>query len=180
VDGDGGTRTARTGRLGEGLDELLSLSDHEGSPLLPELRIATLTLDERLAKQRFVAVVNGIVGAMSHQNQELWVHDVLITVFDGFGSHRIHVVHDGSVVNFVTEDSQIAAVIASNDLVSDQFPLARAVELLVDPSVEAESSFTNVPIEAEISEPIFEAPQSSHPGIRPNPHLLASVPGPYR
>jgi hypothetical protein len=50
--------------------------------------------------------------------------------------------------------TEVEAVVSSNHMISDESPFPRAIELLVDPTVEAECGLTYNTAELEIVEPI--------------------------
>ena len=72
-----------------------------------------------------------IVRLVGATDQKIRIQDVRIEEFDLIRSNRIHVVNKDTAVDFVTFKTQIAAIIAKNDLISDSFPLCGLVKTLI-------------------------------------------------
>jgi hypothetical protein len=58
-------------------------------------------------------------------------------------SNGIHVVNQNLRVDFVARDTEITTIISENNFIPNGPPLARAVKILVEPSVKAERASTN-------------------------------------
>lgn len=71
-------------------------------------------------------------------------------------THRIHVMNDDTVVNLIPINTQVTTIVTGDDVVTNLSPLSRRVELLVDPTIETESRFTNLSSERQILESLFE------------------------
>lgn len=107
-------------------------------------------------KQTLIAVVNGIVGLVRGGNKELGIKDVLTTVNNLVNTHRIHVVNNGTTVDLVTLDAEITSFVPKEDGVSNMPPLPRAIEPLINPTIEPERRFSDFSSESQVVIPLFE------------------------
>lgn len=82
--------------------------------------------------------MDGVVSSVTSRDQEFWIQDVGITMFDFVSRHRIHVMNDDLIVDLVSINAQIQAKISGDNFISNESPLSRRVKALVDVSVEAE------------------------------------------
>ena len=96
-----------------------------------------------------------IVRFVGATDQKIRVQDVRIEEFDLIWTNRVHVVNKDTTVDFVTFKTQIAAIIARNDLISDSFPLCRLVKALVQITIESESLMTHSTTNSQVIVPIF-------------------------
>lgn len=60
--------------------------------------------------------------------------------------NRVHMMDKQLSMNLVTLNSQITTVIPVDNVVSNVSPLSRPVETLVEVSIEAESSYTDISV----------------------------------
>lgn len=96
-----------------------------------------------------------IVRLVGATDQKIRIQDVRIEEFDLIRSDRIHVVNKDTAVDFITFKTQIAAIIARNDLISDPFPLHGLVKALVQITIEPKSLITNSTTDSQVIVPIF-------------------------
>ena len=88
-------------------------------------------------------------------DQKIRIQDVRIEEFDLVRSNRIHVVNKNTTVDFITFKTQIAAIIARNDLISDPFPLHGVVKTLIQITIESESLAPDSTTYSQVIVPIF-------------------------
>lgn len=69
---------------------------------------------------------------------------------------RIHVMNDQTNMNLVTDHSKIARIVSDNDVSTKLTPLSRLIELLIDPSVEAEGLMTDFALQSKVFESLVE------------------------
>lgn len=100
-------------------------------------------MNDKSREKCFVPVVNCVVRSMGRCDEELRVENATVAVSDVLNLHWIHVMNDGTTRYVVAVDAEVASVVSCNHVVANLLPLARGVELLVDPSVETESAITN-------------------------------------
>jgi hypothetical protein len=105
--------------------------------------------------------VDSVVGSVGSRDQEFWVYDVGITLSNIVDRDRIHVMDQQPILNLSTFYSQITTKIPRYGVSSSRLPLARVVELLIDPSVESERRPTNNPTYREITKAIFKCNKAS-------------------
>lgn len=101
-------------------------------------------------KQTRVTVVDGVVGGVPYTDQVLKTQSKFTALDDVSRNKRVHVVDNNLVVNLVTFYTQIATKVTRDGVPSKTTPGHRGVEILVDPSFEAEGRFADVPAECEI------------------------------
>lgn len=87
-----------------------------------------------------------------------------------FGTNRIDVVDQNSLVDFETVYTKVATVVSYDDLITDPFPKSRSVERLIDPTIESESFYSDSSSDGQVSKTFFEGLDSSKFSIRPNRH----------
>lgn len=109
-----------------------------------------------LWKQTLIAVVNSVVGLVRCGNKELRIDDVLTTVNNLVNTHWIHVVNNGTTVDLVTLDTEITSFVPKEDGVTNMPPLPRAIEPLIDPTIEPERRLPNCSSESQVLIPLFE------------------------
>lgn len=96
-----------------------------------------------------------IVRLVGATYQKIRVQDVRIEEFDLVRSNRIHVVNKNTAVDFITFKTQIAAIIARNDLISNPFPLHGLIKTLVQITIEPESLVADSATNSQVIVPIF-------------------------
>ena len=92
---------------------------------------------------------------MGATDQKIRIQDVWIEEFDLIWLNRIHVVNKDTAVDFITFKTQIAAIVARNDLISDSFPLHGLIKALVQITVEPKSLTPNSTTNSQVIVPIF-------------------------
>ena len=96
-----------------------------------------------------------IVRFVRTTDQKIRIQDVWIEEFDLIRSNRVHVVNKDTAVDFITFKTQIASIIARNDLISDPFPLHGLVKPLVQITIKPEGLITNSATDSQVIVPIF-------------------------
>lgn len=96
-----------------------------------------------------------IVRLVGATDQKIRIQDVRIEEFDLVRSNRIHVVNKDTAVDFITFKTQIATIIARNDLISYPFPLYGLVKALVQITIESESLASDSTTDSQVIVPIF-------------------------
>lgn len=109
----------------------------------PQLSVARSTFNERLWKKALVAVVDSVVSSMRNADQELRIKDAIFTIDHMGDGHWIHVVNKNSALDLMILSAQITPIVANDDVISQLTPLPRAIERLVNVSIETEGGFTN-------------------------------------
>lgn len=99
--------------------------------------------------------MNRIVHLVRATDQKIRIQDVWIEEFDLIWSNRIHVMNKDTTVDFVTFQTQIAAIIARNDLISDSFPLSGLVKPLIQITIEPKSLVSNSATDSQVIVPVF-------------------------
>lgn len=107
-----------------------------------------------------------IVRLVGATDQKIRIQDVRIEEFDLTRSNRIHVVNNDTAVNFITFKTQIAAIIARNDLISDPFPLRGLVKTLVQITIESKSLIAHSTTDSQVIVSIFY-------GVEKNKRVIA-------
>lgn len=96
-----------------------------------------------------------IVRFVGATDQKIRIQDIRIEEFDLIWPNRIHVVNKDTAVDFITFKTQIAAIVARNDLISDSFPLCGMVKALIQITVEPKNLAPNLTTDSQIIVPIF-------------------------
>lgn len=96
-----------------------------------------------------------IVRLVRATDQKIRIQDVRIKELDLTRSNRVHVVNKDTAVDFITFKTQIAAIIARNDLISDPFPLHGLVKTLVQITIESKSLITHSAADSQVIVTIF-------------------------
>lgn len=104
-----------------------------------------------------------LVGAT---DQKIRIQDVRVKEFDLIWANRIHVVNKDTAVDFITLKTQIAAIIARNDLISDLFPLHGLIKTLVQITIESKSLVSDATTDSQVIVPIFD-------GVKKNKGVIA-------
>lgn len=99
--------------------------------------------------------MNRIVRFVGATDQKIRIQDVWIEECDLIWSNRIHVMNNDTTVDFVTFQTQIAAIIARNDLISDSFPLSGLVKPLIQITIEPESLVSDSATNSQVIVPVF-------------------------
>ena len=73
---------------------------------------------------------------------------------------RIHVVNKDGPMNLPPFHTQVTTFVADDDVMAQLFPLSRAVEPLVEVSIETKSDYANTSAKAEVLEPLFKGSKS--------------------
>lgn len=90
---------------------------------------------------------------------------MLFTVSDVLNRHRVHVVDVDLVVDLVTGDTKVATQVSSDYEVPSLPPLPRGVKILVDPAIPSKGRITNLALEAQVAETLFETLKTAKLGI---------------
>lgn len=88
-------------------------------------------------------------------DQKIRVQDFRIEEFDLTWPNRIHVVNKDTTVDFITFKTQIATIVARNDLISDPFPLSGLVKTLIQITIEPEGLVSDSATESQVIVPVF-------------------------
>lgn len=75
--------------------------------------------------------------------------------------HRVHVVNYHLVEDLIAVNAHVAAQISGNNVLSNMLPLARAVEILIDPSFTTEGAITYLTTKRKVFKPVLETIESS-------------------
>jgi hypothetical protein len=81
--------------------------------------------------------MDGVVSSVRGGDQVLRIEHPLLASFEIFWQHGIHVVNQQPAVNIVAWNPKITSAVPEHDLITDILPFPRAVEVLVDPPIEA-------------------------------------------
>lgn len=79
----------------------------------------------------FVTEMDGVVGSRRDANEVFWVQNILVEIGKVVVRNRVHVVNQDSVVNTMPRNTQIATVIADNNVIPDPFPFPACVKRLI-------------------------------------------------
>lgn len=107
-----------------------------------------------------------IVRLVGATDQKIRIQDVRIKELDLTRSNRVHVVNKDTAVDFITFKTQIAAIVARNDLISDLFPLRGLVKTLVQITIESKSLITHSATDSQVIVSIFY-------GVEKNKRIIA-------
>ena len=107
-----------------------------------------------------------IVRHVGATDQKIRIQDVRIEEFDLIWPNRIHVVNKDTAVDFITFKTQIAAIIARNDLISNSFPLHGLVKALIQITIEPKSLISNSTTDSQVIVPVFY-------GVKKNKGVIA-------
>lgn len=110
--------------------------------------------------------MNRIVRFVGATYQKIRVQDVRIEEFDLVRSNRVHVVDENTTVDFVSFKTQIAAIVARNDPISDSFPLGGLVKTLIQITIEPESLIPHAATDSQVIVPILD-------GVKKNKGVIA-------
>lgn len=97
----------------------------------------------------------GVVRFVGATDQKIRIQDVRIEEFDLIRSNRIHVVNKDTAVDLITFKTQIAAIVARNDLISDPFPLHGLVKTLIQITIKSKSLVSDSATDSQIIVTIF-------------------------
>lgn len=110
----------------------------------------------RSRKQSLVAVVNSVVGSVCDGDQVVGIEEAVIAIFELLEGDRIQVMNVETLMDLIAINTQIACVVANDDLVTSLTPLSRRVEALIHPTGVTERRSTYLTFEREIVKPLFE------------------------
>lgn len=96
------------------------------------------------------------MGLMRRGNKELRVKDLLVTMNNLVNTHRIHVVNNEITVDLIAIYSEITALVSKDDGMTNTLPIPRAIEPLINPTIEPERRPPNRSVEGQVSIPLFE------------------------
>lgn len=96
-----------------------------------------------------------IVRFVGATDQKIRVQDVRIKEFDLIWPNRIHVVNKDTTVDFITFKTQIAAIVARNDLISNSFPLHGLVKALIQITIEPKGLVSDSATDSQVIVPVF-------------------------
>ena len=96
------------------------------------------------------------MGSVRDTNQVFGVKNVIIARNKIFEPHRIHVMDDRTVKNFIPRNAQVQALVSSYDKVPNTAPLTRSVKGLVDIAVVPEGALAYLPSKFQVLESFFE------------------------
>ena len=99
-----------------------------------------------------VSIMDRIMGGVCGRDEELRIEYVIITVHDVVRCHWIHVVNEDAIVDCVSLNTQIVALITSDDMMADISPLFRLVKVLIEKSIETKSVSTDRTSKNEVIE----------------------------
>lgn len=100
--------------------------------------------------------MNGIMSVLRNCYQIIRIENARISISDLIHSDWIQVMDVKTFMDFIPRNAKITSVITSDYLVTDLSPFSGRVEILVNPSVETKSRFSNIPPERKIIEPFSE------------------------
>ena len=90
------------------------------------------------------------------RDQVLGIKNIVIALNKVIGFHRIHVMDDRTVKNFIPRNAQVQTLVSSYDKVPNTAPLTRSVEGLVDIAVVPEGALAYLPSKFQVLESFFE------------------------
>src|SRR4051794_8575662 len=96
--------------------------------------------------------MNCIVGKMRGTDQELRINYQSLTTHQVQLRQWIHVMHQQTMVDLMTGNAQITALVTCDDGFSSQLPLSGPIELLIHPPIETEGLLAHIAFEVEILE----------------------------
>jgi hypothetical protein len=106
--------------------------------------------------------MDGVVSSVRNGDQVVGVEETVVSGLDLLDGDRVQMVNVETAVNLVTIDPKIASVVSDDDSVPGLTPLTRRVEVLVDPSVESKSRFTDSALESKVAKPLYESFESAN------------------
>jgi len=121
-----------------------------------------------------VTVVNGVVCWKRGCDEKLRIENTHVAMYDVVGGHRIQMMNRDPLMNIVTFDAKITAIVSDDDMIANITPLSRNVELLIDVSIETEGRLADCAAESQVLEAILEGLDATEFGVRSNPrtHLI--------
>lgn len=96
-----------------------------------------------------------VVRFVGTTDQKIRIQDVRIEEFDLIWTNRIHVVNKDTTVDFITFKTQIAAIVARNDFISNSFPLHGLVKTLIQITIEPKSLVSDAATDSQVIVPVF-------------------------
>lgn len=75
---------------------------------------------------------------------------------DVIDAHWVHVMDDDAVVDVIALYAEITSVVSKDYVVANLLPLSRPVELLIDPTIEAERRLSDLSPERQIPIALFK------------------------
>ena len=115
--------------------------------------------------------MNRIVGGVRRANHVFRIEQILGAEPDVVHGQVHHVVNDDVIAQFVARHGQIASVVADNDEIADFFPLARAIEPLIQNAGVAERVLADRAAGAQVLVARLECREQDQLRICPNrPH----------
>jgi hypothetical protein len=91
---------------------------------------------------------------MTGCDEILWVQNILIVLYDVSSNHGVHVVNVEPTIDLPAGDAEVTTLVTSDYFLSKLSPLPRSVEVLVHPTVIAESWVANLTSKGQISVPL--------------------------
>ena len=98
----------------------------------------------------------GIVCVLTCRDEVFRIENILIEVDNVFYPYRIHVVNDQPVIDRVIWTGKVVTEISADTEVANFFPLVRAVEILIEPTLTTKGGVTYSSTYTEILEPFLE------------------------
>ena len=105
--------------------------------------------------------MNGVMRLVCYANQVVKIQSTSRSVQDVLFVDRVHVVHDNSIMNLMSFDSEITTFISRYDVVTKATPFTGCIELLIDPTITAEGRTAYFSTNGKVVEPFFERFQKS-------------------
>lgn len=103
---------------------------------------------------------------MGATDQKIRIQDVRIEEFDLIWLNRVHVVDKDTAIDFVAFKTQIAAIVARNDRISNSFPLHRLVKTLVQITIKPKRLIADSAANSQVIVSIFY-------GVKKNKCIIA-------
>ncbi|QPL14657.1 hypothetical protein SEA_SCHWARTZ33_12 [Gordonia phage Schwartz33] len=84
---------------------------------------------------------------MRGADQKLWIYDRIITFNDVIDTHRVHMMNQNLVEDFMILNTKITTKISSYYVLSNTTPLSRSIKSLIDVTIKSESRSAKSPME---------------------------------
>lgn len=101
------------------------------------------------------------MGVVSGCDEKLGIENIIVTMLDVFYGHGVHMMDDHAIVDLITFHTKIHTIVSSDNVSPSLLPLVTSVELLIQISLEAESSLAYSTVKSEIVITLFESVEST-------------------
>src|SRR5690606_11157026 len=118
----------------------------------------------------FVTIMDGVMCSVRSGYKKLRIENISISMFDLLRSHRVHVMDDNLIMDFITRQREVFSLVSSYNVITNISPLPRGIETLIHVSIMTERFKTYYASKFKIVESFFECGKLDQVRICSMPH----------